>query len=690
MEPFFKSDLFWLTIPFLTDEQRVPWISRCAGVQVDAPHGTVVTMDKFKIVYVQQASPEMIMEAHQADIIFDFTKALHANDKVTTKYSTVNYPGKNRLRWIYPLTNKRPSFLHFYYLDSACSKIAALLFSIVFHLKRWTKKHSFTLHTRQQPLPEQTLRSLTGPDGPADASGYSIRIGARGTDRSLVVAYERGTRSIAFGKYATNHTSLGNLDHERKALQEIYTACNFQAPAVIKAENSLLIMSSVRPDHVTQESTLPAELVHGLINFYKDSTQISTLQEIMPWNQVRAEATTWARDARVEVKMAGQWLLRFMDTFEPARPIAVSVAHGDLTPWNLYRGKKHFHIFDWELYARQQPLLFDFFHYILQKNIYSGKGSSDDVRRELKGLKTHPDVLSLLARHQTSWEECLHNFLVVQTPYFLKQHVQAAAPILRETRRLQILTEFLKEAIQLRSITSRSEEFYAALENHLNHHHQYALMLFFQSSLQDLPAAQQALTMALPLQSLDRLVTFLESHTYVSAVDRKTSGPASKLTIAFTDGNALVFHCLHRFHQKGLCYLSIDDLLRCRVTNGKRYVASLFFDFSYYVIKQTLNHATTQNDMLQRFEQRVSDEHLQTIWTSTKNFWMNNNSAQHQSIATNVKKYIHALPMNKFTSRIAYRINDLKGLFRFPKVALPTHQNHLAPVPATTRTRRLH
>jgi len=100
MEPFFKSDIFWLTIPFLTDEQRVPWINLCAEVQTDAPDGTVVTLDKFKIVYVQQASLEMIVEARRADLVFDFTRNLHATGKVTTPYSTVNYPGKNRMRWI--------------------------------------------------------------------------------------------------------------------------------------------------------------------------------------------------------------------------------------------------------------------------------------------------------------------------------------------------------------------------------------------------------------------------------------------------------------------------------------------------------------------------------------------------------------------------------------------------------------
>jgi hypothetical protein len=486
MEPFFKSDIFWLTVPFLADEQRMPWISRCAEVQIDAPDGTVVALDRFKIAYVHQASLEMIVEARTADMVFDFTKSLHTDDKITTKYSTVNYPGKNRLRWIYPLKNKRPSFLHFYYLDSGCSKIAAAVFSVIFHVRRWIGKHSFTLHTAQQPLPEQTLWTI-------GASDYCIRVGARGEDRSIVVAYAKGTRSIAFGKYATSHTSLGNLDHERQALCEIYPAGRFETPSVINAENSLLIMSSVRPDHFTQENTLSPALVHGLINFYKDSAQMSTLQEIIPWNHVRSEVATWSRHARMEIKIVSQWLQRFMDTFDPAAPITVSAAHGDLTPWNLYRGKNHYHIFDWELYAKQRPLLFDFFHYIIQKNIYSGKGSSDDVRRELRELKTHPDVLDILACHQTTWEQCLHNFLVVQSPYFIKQYAQhsaAALPILRETRRLQILGEFLKEALHIRNLGGRNEEFYQALENHLNNHHQYALLHFFHASLQDMSGAR--------------------------------------------------------------------------------------------------------------------------------------------------------------------------------------------------------
>jgi len=281
-------------------------------------------------------------------------------------------------------------------------------------------------------------------------------------------------------------------------------------------------------------------------------------------------------------------------------------------------------------------MLFGLFHYVLQKNIYSGTGSSDEVRRELKGLKTHPDVL-LLPGH--------------------------------------------------------NKEFCVALENHLNNHHQYALLQFFHPSLQELPA-QEAISMALPRRSLELLTEFLGSHSCVSVIEPTSSGSATQLTITFTNGTTLRIHCLHRFHQKGLCYLSIDDLLRCRVTNGKRYVASLFFDFSHYLINQTLNHTTIQDETFRLFERRASDEQLETIWTSTKNFWMNNNSTQHFSLAANVKKYIHALPMNTFNSRVAYRLNDLKGiiknLLRFPKAALPPQENRLAPIHAATRTRRTH
>jgi hypothetical protein len=338
MERFFKSDIFWLTVPFLTDEQRVPWISRRAEIQSDAPDGTVVILNHCKIVYVHQTSHEMAVEAREADLVFDFTRSLPARHKQTTPYCSVNYPGKNRLHWIYPLNNKKPAFLHFYYLDSRCSQVAAFMFCVLFYIKRWLRKHTFTLHTTQQPLPEQTRKAM-------NASGYCIRLGIRGTNRSIVIAYSRGTRSIAFGKYATSYDGLGNLSHERQALQEVRPAGDFEIPALLTAENSL-------------------------------------------------------------------------------------------TPWNLYRGKNHYHIFDWELYTRKRPLLFYFFHYILQRNIYSGKGSSEEMRREFRGLKTHPDVLDLLTAHETSWEQCLHQFLVVQAPYFLKQYalVSAGTPPYRAKR----------------------------------------------------------------------------------------------------------------------------------------------------------------------------------------------------------------------------------------------------------------
>jgi hypothetical protein len=175
-------------------------------------------------------------------------------------------------------------------------------------------------------------------------------------------------------------------------------------------------------------------------------------------------------------------------------------------------------------------------------------------------------------------------------------------------------------------------------------------------------------------------------------VQHTPAGAATHLAITFTDGNTLRVNCIHRFQQKGLCYFSIDDLRSSRVTNGKRYVASLFFDFSFYLINQTLNNTLIHSNVMHQFEQRLA-KNTSNPSGSLQNFWLNN-SAQHHTLINNVKKYIHALPMNTLTSRVAYKLNDLqeliKELLRFPKVVLPPRENNLTPIPATTSTRRLH
>jgi hypothetical protein len=250
----------------------------------------------------------------------------------------------------------------------------------------------------------------------------------------------------------------------------------------------------------------------------------------------------------------------------------------------------------------------------------------------------------------------------------------------------------MEEALRTRGNSSGNEAFYDALENHLNSHHQYALLHFFHPSLKETPA-HETLHIALPHQTTDVLSEFLKSHGYVSAVRQSKTAAVTRLVITSIDGTTLSINCAHRFLRKGLCYLSIDNLLQSRVSNGNRYVASLFFDFSYYVITQTLNHAALQAERLKQFEQRACEEQIESTWISAKNFWTNSYGATHSSLSSNVKKYIHSLPMNNFNSRMTYRLNDLlelvKGLLRFPKVALPPRENSLAPLPAPTRMRRL-
>ena len=89
----------------------------------------------------------------------------------------------------------------------------------------------------------------------------------------------------------------------------------------------------------------------------------------------------------------------------------------------MFVGKNKLHVFDWEL-ARQEPLAFDLFHFVLQSNCLIHRAEAAAVKQEVDHILQH----SFWQAHRPCdplqyWRYYLLRHLSYYLPRYLKQQV---------------------------------------------------------------------------------------------------------------------------------------------------------------------------------------------------------------------------------------------------------------------------
>lgn len=356
-------------------------------------------------------------------IIIDFsTKKLTPTDFVF-EFNFINNRD-NSIRWIYGTNYQRPIFLNLYNASGWKGQLFKTIFKIGFSLKlkKWLKSGSFQVIANQLFL-EKINQQL-------NHAQYAIFTGTVGANRKAVISYEEGEKATQFLKMPLTKKVQKLVDREAFYLTELqnYSFEKLVVPVAKKIENSVMV-SNVKPANILTNNSLSKTHLLALNELYQQTTTNEFLQSTEMWQAIHQDLSTIATAnivndlSKEKAKNIHRNLTILAIQFEEIAVLPMSIAHGDLTPWNSYLSTDKLHVYDWEL-AERLPLLYDAFHYIFQTSILVERLPYTAVKLKIENLKKDPIIQSILAAFDITFQQAYHFYLLRNTSYYLRHYIQ--------------------------------------------------------------------------------------------------------------------------------------------------------------------------------------------------------------------------------------------------------------------------
>lgn len=655
-EAFLQSDEFWLAIPFVQGGIRSAWLRHDIEIERESAQGVVITLpDAQRIVFIWQDDAAIRQEAFHATLVFDFvgSEVTASSFRHSQAYRAVYYPGGGRIRWVYPVDNPRPSFLHLYHQQTLRARIIAVLLRLWFLVARW-KRPNFYVYGKEPVAPEVWKQDV-------EATGYCISLGVPGVSRSIITVYDDHEQAKGFAKYATGNVSQQQLETEMAALKKLQHEPAFFVPRIVKTEPCMMLTDSVKPKGGVPAPNLSHALIAVMASFYERQVVRKKVKHVLPLDLYRQDVVNWKHHGHAGMAAVATLYQQLVDSIDIEEEIPVAPSHGDFTPWNLYTRHESFYIFDWELFAENRPLFFDFIHFHVLQCIFTGSGNTTDIYRALTDLTGDPIIINQAADHRWSVEKALVFYLLIQSHFYLKNYAGLTQLTAREDIHLLGLQTLFIRVQQIQDQENQRADFFDALQEHLNARHEYALLKFFQRRLKDV--SQYAdIDMAIPRRAMDELKTFVEKQPFVDSIQTYRRSFKSIVKVYFVDGTFVLLDCIHRFQRKSQRYLPMRELLETRVQCGDLYLPAIYYDFSYYVIFQTLNGGRLKENVIERFYKRAvggDEEALKNVI----HFWKLN--AAHRITPDTRQKVAHYVRnQNSLWRQTTFGVVYLRDLLR--------------------------
>ena len=353
-------------------------------------------------------------------VILDFNSPLSHSK---WQFDCINNPN-GTIRWIYPSLLKKTIFLNLYNGSGWKGKIIEQGFKLGFKvgLKGWLKSNSFQVIAQKLFL-DNINKSL-------NQSNYAIFTGTVGINRKAVISFEENGRATQFMKLPLTQSAHQLVKQEHKWLKGLasYQFHHLGVPKAKKIDKGLML-TNIKPQVPLSNNCLTPKHLLALQELYQQTSIPMILSSTKVWTSIQQDIASLKENiivnnlSKTKVHQIHELLSKLIQTFNPSDLYPMSIAHGDLTPWNSYLSAQKLQVYDWEL-AEQLPLLYDAFHFIFQTSILVNKLPFKAIKTQIDQLSHSPIVQAILTQYHLDFQHAYRFYLLRNTSYYLSRYIQ--------------------------------------------------------------------------------------------------------------------------------------------------------------------------------------------------------------------------------------------------------------------------
>lgn len=347
-------------------------------------------------------------------------KSENINHKKNDTFYFVPNPD-GTIRWIYPKSLKKPSFLSFYSTSSTRAKILASIFRLSFYF-RLNKK--IGIEVFKDSIIDKILKQYKD-------SNYSIFTGTIGINRKAIIELNQNNSTKYFVKVALTEQSKDLINNEKEILNELnkYQYQSLIIPKIIESDENYITIDNIAPKNQTQSSSLNEIHLNALDEIYSKtvenkSIKDSTYFEVIKENLDELSNTSLNKNFdknKIEILIKNMKII--LESLNSEKEISFAYGHNDFTPWNMFVENDHLYLFDWELAKKDIVLLYDFFHFIFQSQILISKSDYKTIFEVIATrIKNNSKLKDIVQKYNIDINENYKLYLLYTVSYYLDKY----------------------------------------------------------------------------------------------------------------------------------------------------------------------------------------------------------------------------------------------------------------------------
>ena len=347
-------------------------------------------------------------------------KSENINHKKNDTFYFISNPD-GTIRWIYPKSLKKPSFLSFYSTSSTRAKILASIFRLSFYF-RLNKK--IELEVFKDSIIDRIIKQYKD-------FNYSIFTGTIGINRKAIIELNQNNSTKYFVKVALTEQSKDLINNEKTILNKLnkYQYQNLTIPKIIESDEDYITIDNIAPKNQNQSSTLNEIHLNALDEIYSKTINNKPIKnsiyfELIKENIDKINNTSLNKNFdknKIEILIKNMKII--FQSLNTEKEISFAYGHNDFTPWNMFVENNHLYLFDWELAKNDIVLLYDFFHFIFQSQILISKSDYKSIYEVIVTLiKNNSRLKDIVQKYNIDINENYKLYLLYTVSYYLDKY----------------------------------------------------------------------------------------------------------------------------------------------------------------------------------------------------------------------------------------------------------------------------
>lgn len=372
-------------------------------------------------------------------------------DERWLSFDFINNPD-GTIRWFYPSSGLHAGHLSLYNAASVKSRLYKILTRIAWKLGQGHRLASGTFRVQQKLYESVQMRY-----GITFREAASFFTGTRGATRKLVMELHDDNGTSGFIKIPLTPQAAILIENEYNMVKSLskYDFTSLSLPTLSKRINGHARLSNVKPAIVIPADRITGIHLNAMAELFAISHETRRIQETPVWEVIENNMQQLTQELvfinGLDKEKTGdlvELLKALYRRISVSEKIALSVSHGDFTPWNMYCDEQRLFVYDWEMARNGIPMFFDLLHFTYQSEVLRHRKNYATVKYRINEWSQQPLAQKLMQKYNINLALHQQLYLLFTAAHYLRQYLGEKELLMQSHWMIDAWTDAIRDVLK--------------------------------------------------------------------------------------------------------------------------------------------------------------------------------------------------------------------------------------------------